>query len=140
MTIPGSVRRVEQRAFGGSSLRSVRFLGATEGSGAPLVIGEEAFANCGRLRQVVFDPGSALEEVRSAAFYGSGLRSFAATPSLKKAGAMAFGRCASLRDFRLNEGVRELGWFCLWKSGVAEVHLPPQVRRTREELGLEENQ
>ena len=30
MTIPGSVRRVEQRAFSGSSLRSVRFLGATE--------------------------------------------------------------------------------------------------------------
>ena len=77
VSIPGSVKFVHGLAFAGSSLRQVRFLG-TAGNGSHsehssgntedshlesehlLVIGEEAFSDCKDLKQVVFEPGSAV--------------------------------------------------------------------------------
>lgn len=71
-----------------------------------------------------FEAGSCLEEVGFEAFYGAGLGSFAAPPSLRKVGDLAFGGCAALKDLRLHEGIQELGWLCLWVTAVCEVRLP----------------
>lgn len=85
VTIPGSVGRVEDYAFSDTPLTRVHFLDApkttstdvklpTECSSSDTeedslkselqrVIGKKAFANCKSLRQVVFDPGSAVTEI-----------------------------------------------------------------------------
>lgn len=73
------------------------------------MIGEEAFANCLGLGQVVFDPDSTITEIQCKTFWNSGLESFVAPPSLRKIGDLAFAKCRELRTFELNEGIRELG-------------------------------
>ena len=47
-----------------------------EGRPVQLVIEENAFANCKNLEQVMFDPGSGVEEIQSMAFHRAGLVSF----------------------------------------------------------------
>ena len=76
VSIPCSVRSIEHGVFSNTSLKRVRFLGASEGTsadvkvppGRQLVIGEEAFAGCEGLKQVIFDPGSTVTEIQSNAF------------------------------------------------------------------------
>lgn len=121
----------------------VRFLGAAKCSSGKtangckknkkqqLVIEERAFAECAGLRQVVFEPGSAVTEIQSNAFWRSGLESFVAPPSLKKIGALAFRDCRNLKRFELNNGIQELGWFCLWGFEITDLRLPLHIRMTR---------
>ena len=73
-----------------------------------LVIEKEAFAHCKKLKQIVFEPGSVVEEIGYHAFFGSGLESFVAPPSLRKIGALAFGECYNLKTFELNKDIQEL--------------------------------
>lgn len=85
VVIPGSVRSIKDCAFSRSPLTQVRFLGTTitephqgteSSSGRTkgcleseqLVIGESVFARCASLKQVIFDPSSAVTEIRSNAF------------------------------------------------------------------------
>lgn len=49
---------------------------------------------------------------------------------------MAFAECNKLRRFQLNEGIRELGYLCLWKTGLSRLKLPTQTQATPERLGL----
>ena len=49
---------------------------------------------------------------------------------------MAFRECYWLKDFRLNEGARELGWLCFLKTKVTEPKLFSQVHMTAEQLGI----
>ena len=51
---------------------------------------------------------------------------------------MAFSRCHQLREVRLNEGLRKLGWLCLLWTGVAKVELPQQIKMTSKQLGLDQ--
>ena len=69
------------------------------------MIEKEAFANCYDLKQVVFEPGAAVEEIRYKAFWHSGLESFTAPPSLRKIDALAFSECCNLKTFELNDGI-----------------------------------
>lgn len=101
------------------------------------MIGEQAFANCSSLRQVVFDPGSAVTEIQCLVFWDSGLESFTVSPSLRKIGALAFRECHGLTTFELNKDV-ELGWLCLWMTGVARVRRPWRVKVVRKRLGLDQ--
>ena len=160
VSIPGSVRYLDKSAFGGSSLTQVHFLGRAgnelrcgleplpehfsgnvdnncQTSERGLVIGKWAFSDCKSLRQIVFDPGSAVVEIQRKAFRCSGLESFIAPPSLRRIGGVAFSECCNLKTFELNEGIQEIGWFCLWRAGVTDLHLPPHVQMTREQLGLD---
>ena len=49
---------------------------------------------------------------------------------------MAFCKCCALRDFRLNADIQELGFLCFWRTGIADVEIPDQVRKTPEQLGV----
>lgn len=69
------------------------------------MIEKEAFANCYDLKQVVFEPGAAVEEIRYKAFCRSSLESFTAPPSLKNIGALTFSECCNLKTFELNESI-----------------------------------
>ena len=83
--VPGSVRFIGSSAFFINPLTQVRFLGITAHESHNgrvsdnandcrserehrLVIGEEAFSDCKDLTQVIFDPGSAVEEIQQTAF------------------------------------------------------------------------
>lgn len=101
------------------------------------MIEKEAFANCYDLKQVVFEPGVAVEEIQYKTFWHSGLESFTAPPSLKKIGSLAFGECRNLKTFKLNDDIQELGWLCLWRTGVTDLRLDPHIKMTREQLGLD---
>ena len=101
------------------------------------MIEKETFWTCKNLWSITFADDAELEEIREAAFQGSGLESFTAPPSLKKIGFKAFANCSSLKDFRLNENIQELGWFCLWKTGVRIETLPKMW--TPERVGLQED-
>lgn len=149
VSIPNTVKCIHGYAFSCSSLTQVCFLGTHEkephhghsfdnAKSEPsenahlLVIGEGAFFGCKNLRQVVFEPGSAVEEIQCRAFYRSDLESFTAPQSLRKIGIMTFGECLNLRTFELNECIQELSWFCLWRSEVTDLHLPLHLKITRE--------
>ena len=106
--------------------------------GSVWYVGNRAFADCGNLKQVTFGPASTLEEIWCKAFCHSGLESFVAPWSLRRIGALAFAECQELKIFELNEDI-QLGWLCLWGTGVADLRLPPQVQRTREQLGLDQD-
>ena len=69
------------------------------------MIGERVFADCKSLRQVIFDPGSVVEEIQSVAFCRSGLESFTAPSSLRKVDTMVFRECYNLKKFELNEDI-----------------------------------
>ena len=71
------------------------------------------------------------------AFRYSGLESFAAPPSLRKIDTLAFEGCCNLKTFELNEGIQELGWLCFWRTGITDLHIPPHIKMTREQLGLD---
>lgn len=99
------------------------------------VIGEGMFRLC-RVKKVIFSPDSLLEEIETAAFWGSRLESFVAPPSLRKIGPVAFGNCEDLRDFTLNDGIQEVGDLFLWKANVYYLRLPPQIKKTPKQLGV----
>ena len=67
------------------------------------------------------------------------MESFEAPPSLRVMDRLAFSDCRALRDFRVNNEIRELGWFCLWGTAVADPVIPQHVRVTREHLGLDQD-
>ena len=73
------------------------------------VIGNLAFAHCKHLKSVSFGENPMLEEIGSKAFFDCGLESFEAPSSLKKIGDMAFSGCSSLKEFKWNSSVREIG-------------------------------
>ena len=52
---------------------------------------------------------------------------------------MAFSECCNLKTFELNEGIQEVGWLCLLGTGVTDLRLPSHVKRTREQLGLDQD-
>lgn len=96
------------------------------------MIGESTFYDCKNLKAVIFSPGSAVEEMQFKAFCRSGLEQFAAPPSLRKISSMAFRECTALKEFQLNKGIRELGWFCLWRTQVTELKVPRAVKKSPE--------
>lgn len=100
------------------------------------IIREYTFDSCNDLKEIVFDPESALEEIEPWAFEEAGLTTFVAPPSLRKIGEEAFYKCSELRDFRLNDGIRKLGSFCLRGTAVTDVKLPWRVKTDLEELGI----
>lgn len=90
------------------------------------------FFGCKCLRHVILDADSLVEEIGFKAFYGAGLREFAAPSSLRKIGDLAFGECRELEKLTLNKGVQELGWLCLWATAVADLRPPQNVKMTPE--------
>ena len=54
-------------------------------------------------------------------------------------GLLTFGECHNLKTLELTDDIKELGWFCLWGTGVADLRIPQRVQRTREQLGLDQD-
>lgn len=107
-----------KRAFESCSVEEIRLPRALR------VIGERAFAGCKGLKEINFDADSALEEILPEAFYGAGLELFVAPPSLRRLGDLAFGACNDLKEVCLNGNVQNIGYLCLWRSGILCVRLP----------------
>lgn len=38
----------------------------------------------------------------------------------------------------MNEGIQELGWLCFWAAAITDLKIPPQVKKTPEQLGLDQ--
>ena len=87
------------------------------------VIGERKFMYCNNLKYVVFGDNSVLKEIKSLAFYGCGLASFAAPPSLERSETWP-SAASALTDVRLN-GHPELGWLCFWGTAIEDPKFPP---------------
>lgn len=69
------------------------------------MIEERAFSDCDNLKQVIFDPGSAVTEIQPNAFYRSGLESFTAPSSVRKIDALAFRECRNLKLLEVNDDI-----------------------------------
>ena len=67
-----------------------------------------AFYLCGKLRKVIFQEGSRLQEICELCFYGSGLEEFVAPPGLKEIEGAIFLGCENLKRVQLNEGLEAL--------------------------------
>ena len=72
----GQMDLLSEGAFEGSKLEEILLPDALR------TIGPRAFLGCGCLRAISFGVTSKLEEIGCKAFYGSGLETFAASPSL----------------------------------------------------------
>ena len=123
---------LQRNTFSGSALESIALPSKMR------VMRERALAGCKHLRSVTFGDNPTIEELGPQAFYGCGLESFVAPPSLRKIGGMAFGHCQALKDFKLNEEIEKVDWFCFWNTAITDLAIPPQVKMTPEQLGLDQ--
>ena len=41
-------------------------------------------------------------------------------------------------NFKLNEGIQELDWFCFWATAIEGLKISPQVKKTPEQLELDQ--
>ena len=86
------------------------------------VIGERKFMYCNNLKYVVFGDYSVLKEIKSLAFYGCVLASFAAPPSLERSEKWP-SAASALTDVHLN-GYPELGCLLLGRLSKTWGFLP----------------
>jgi hypothetical protein len=95
------LKRIEQRAFRCTGLRSIRIPASVE------VIGPNCFDESGHLREVVFEAGSRLREIGGFAFRQTGLRTIRIPGSVEEIGAECFCLCGSLLEvvFEGNKGI-----------------------------------
>ena len=95
--------------LGSSSGHSPSKAESNSGRERQLVIGEQVFANCSSLRQVIFGPGSDVTKIQRLAFWNSGLESL----SCPRCGRLACRlQRVDLTTFELNKNM-ELDWLCL---------------------------
>ena len=87
------------------------------------------------MKRITF-AGDGLETIGQYAFTDSGLESFTAPSSLRKIGDKAFYGCGSLKEFKLNEGIQELGWLCFWGTQTTDTEILSRVGKTPEQLGI----
>ena len=99
-------------------------------------IADDAFRDWTNLAEVVFAPGSRLERIGTHAFTGTALKSFVAPDALREIGEGAFACCRSLKEVRLNEGLRsvgETGVGAFQDSGLRNAYVPSLLRKLRRE-------
>lgn len=68
------------------------------------VLGENAFAYCEKLREVVFEPGSRLNTIKCSCFYGCGLEEVVVPKSVREIEGFAFYYCEHLHSLTFEEG------------------------------------
>ena len=99
LVVPRSFDFIEEEMFEGADIWRAVIPNTTR------IIGKGAFRACRDLREVVFEDGSALEEIQPQAFMGCGLATFNTPVSLKRIGQQAFADCMNLGCVNLNEGL-----------------------------------
>ena len=68
------------------------------------IIGELAFAYCGQLREVVFEPGSRLSLIENSCFDSTGISSIVIPKSVTHIGRCAFSSCKNLSALSFEDG------------------------------------
>ena len=103
VNIPDGAERIGSYWFAGTGIRSVTIPESVR------KIEQSAFFKCGELARVAFRGDSRLEELCAHAFQGSGIEEFVAPSSLRTVQQEAFAECGHLRRVVLNEGLQKLG-------------------------------
>lgn len=101
VTIPASVKRIENLAFYGC--RKMEALKLPVGLAS---IGQEAFSACLTLQKV--DIPSSVTSIGASAFYGTAIRKIQLPKNLRKLGEGTFLYCTELEEVRLPTGLREI--------------------------------
>ena len=128
ISLPEGLRRIESCCFFESGLEEITIPSSVT------ALEDHAFTHCHRLKRVVFQSDSELEQISDSCFFYCGLKKFIAPPGLKKIGGRAFYACESLRRVVLNEGLEVLKDHCgsdpcaclgvFQDSGIEEIALP----------------
>lgn len=100
VVIPEGVREIGEKWFKGADVESVTIPVSVA------VIGKEAFHGCGRLKRVIFVPGSRLEKIGSACFSNSGIERITVPKGVEEIPKSAFEECTNLQEVAFEEGSR----------------------------------
>ena len=122
--IPEGTERIGKYAFSQSgSLVNVRFPKSLK------VIEDYAFSYCSQLSEIVFDPETELEEIRSRAFSSCGSLTEITLPAVKEIGNSAFSDCKALSTVHLAEGTRTIGNQAFSYTQVSAPEFPESLVR-----------
>ena len=123
-TVPEGTESIGNYAFSeAGNLKSVSFPGSLK------VIGDHAFYSCSQLSEIVFDPETELEEIRSRAFSSCGSLTEITLPAVKEIGNSAFSDCKALSTVHLAEGTRTIGNQAFGYTQVSAPEFPESLVR-----------
>lgn len=108
LKIPSYVTQLGTYAFSGcSELRRVTFSSSVLKNGTSVLA--NAFENCLKLTEIIFEDGSNVLEIGANAFKGcKALTSFTFPATLEKVGDSAFASCSNLREVNFSDSEKEL--------------------------------
>lgn len=130
VTIPDNVKKIGFRAFFNKGITSVVVPSSVE------VIGKEAFACCGDLKEVVFAEG--LKEIGSLAFTNCiRIREIKLPSTVTNIGEGGFGGCSELECVSLQNGLKKIGNVAFAKCiSLKELNIPTTVQTIGEKTFL----
>ena len=115
ITIPGSVKLLEEEAFAESGLSEVKICDGVE------EIEDAAFKGCKKLGKAVI-PGS-VKKIGKCVFTGSGLEKVIICDGVEEIGSCAFSGCEKLREIVIPPSMKRIGKFAFKGSGVEKVRI-----------------
>jgi hypothetical protein len=123
VVLPASVTRIEEGAFSGSGLKSVRIPATVD------FVGAEFLRECEALESVVFDAAIRIDRIPRAAFYATALRQLVVPRSVVQVQGQAFGRTGCLEEVSFEAGslCRYILDDAFFHSTVRTIELPPQL-------------
>lgn len=114
--LPDTVTAIDEYAFQKSEIRKITLPASLK------TLGTEAFDNCLKLEEVVFQSG--VEEIPLAAFYGcSSLKRVVLPEGVRVIGEEAFASLTALEELSLPSTVEEIGPYAFWSSGTEALEL-----------------
>ena len=103
ISLPNTVKTIEQNAFSNSGLREINFNDALE------TIGANAFRNCSSLTEISLP--LALTSIGDYAFSNSGLSKVNLSDNITSLASYAFADCKNLKSVSLNDGLVKIGQY-----------------------------
>lgn len=148
ITIPSSIKKIDDYGFSQSALRSIKFetdsdlveigtsafyqtlIRSIEFPSKLKSIDNNAFANCVKLKYISFPDDSNLMTIGNFGFSSTKIHSVAFPPSLKQIKSFAFFGCEDLITVKFpeNSELSSLGTAAFHCTSITSFHVPPLLR------------
>ena len=133
VTIPDSVKRIENYAFSDTSIEAITIPSGIE------VFGKCAFQYCFFLTKIEFEKNSKLQIIEKDAFQSSKIKSITIPSEVRKIGKRAFFCCGLLTkiEFEKNSKLQEIEESAFCGSSIESIEIPSGVIDIKENAFLD---
>lgn len=132
LEVSPNIKVIEREAFRGcKNLHTIVFKGDNSLKNTALKIGENVFADCPNLSKIIFEDGSAVEEIGKSCFYGcEKLKQINFPKKLKKISDFAFSGCSGIEEVIFNDQIECIGDYCFSNcESLQEIDIPASVKQ-----------